>query len=319
MAKYQQFHTLNLIQQKNSRFKTSIHKEKRITVQYYFPKIEILPYSRRQTGLGQDVGLTRPEWNPSSTICSLQDFNQVTLPLWVSVALSINGNPGTYFTGFFWKPKVNIKRHDNLQSEWSDTYIHMSKFFLVLWWWEKCKLIQKHYWTLVASKQKLQADSERIDHIGKKTYYSVQLLSCIRIFATHGLQHARPPCSSPTPAVYSNSCPSSRWCHPAISSSAVPFSSCPQSFPASGYFQMSQFFASGGQSPGVSASGSVLPMNTLDWFHLGWTAWYPCSSRDSHESSPTPQFKSITSSVLSLFYSPTLTSIHDCWKNHSFD
>ena len=88
----------------------------------------------------------------------------------------------------------------------------------------------------------------------------------------HGLQHARPPCASPTPGVYSNSCPSSQWCHPIISSSGIPFSSCPQSFPASGSFQMSQLFPSG-QSIRVSASTSVLPMNTQDWSPLGWTGW----------------------------------------------
>ena len=88
----------------------------------------------------------------------------------------------------------------------------------------------------------------------------------------HQSQHARPPCPSPTPRVYTNSCPSSRWCHPAISSSVVPFSSCPQSLPASGSFQMSQLFTSGGQSIGVSASTSVLRMNTQDWSPLGWTA-----------------------------------------------
>ena len=89
----------------------------------------------------------------------------------------------------------------------------------------------------------------------------------------HGQQHTRLPCPSPTPGVYSNSCPSSQWCHPTISSSEVPFTSCPQSFPASGSFQMSQLFASGGQSIGVSASTSVLPMNIQDWFPLGWTCW----------------------------------------------
>ena len=81
----------------------------------------------------------------------------------------------------------------------------------------------------------------------------------------HESQHARPPCPLPTSGVYSNSCPSSRWCHPAISSSVIPFSSCPQSLPASGSFLMSQLFAWGGQSIGVSASASVLPMNTKDW------------------------------------------------------
>ena len=87
----------------------------------------------------------------------------------------------------------------------------------------------------------------------------------------HELQHAKPLCPSPPPGVYSNSCPSSRWCHPAISSSVVPFSSCPQSLPASESFPMSQLFAWGGQSIGVSALASVLPMNTQDWFPLEWT------------------------------------------------
>ena len=130
----------------------------------------------------------------------------------------------------------------------------------------------------------------------------------------HELQHARPPCPSPTPGVHPNACPSSRWCHPAISSSVIPFS-CPQSFPASESFQMSQLFASGGQSIGVSVSTSVLPMNTQDWSPLGWTGWSPCSPGDSQESSPTLQFKSINSSVLSFLYGPTLTSICDYWKN----
>ena len=89
----------------------------------------------------------------------------------------------------------------------------------------------------------------------------------------HGLQHARPPCPSPTPGVYSNSCPSRRWCHPAISSSVVSLSSCLQSFPPSVSFSMRRFFTSGGQSIGVSASASVLPMNIEDWFPLGWTGW----------------------------------------------
>ena len=96
---------------------------------------------------------------------------------------------------------------------------------------------------------------------------------------THGLQHARPPCPPPTPGVYSNSCPLSRWCHATISSSVIPFSSRLQSFPASGSFQMSQFFSSGGQSIGVSASASVLPMNIQKQFPLGWTAWISLQSR----------------------------------------
>ena len=89
----------------------------------------------------------------------------------------------------------------------------------------------------------------------------------------HGLQHARPPCPSPAPGVYWNSCPSSWWCHPTISSSVVPFSSCPQCFPASGSFPMSQLFSSGGRRTGVSASASVLLLKIQDWSPLGWTGW----------------------------------------------
>ena len=93
------------------------------------------------------------------------------------------------------------------------------------------------------------------------------------------LQHARLPCPSPTPRACSNSCPSSWWCHPTISSSVDPFSSCLQSFPASGSFQMSQFFTAGGQSIGASASASILPMNIQDWFPLGWTGWITLQSK----------------------------------------
>ena len=129
----------------------------------------------------------------------------------------------------------------------------------------------------------------------------------------HGLQHTRLPCPSPTPRACSNSCPSSLWCHLTISSSVVSFSSCLQSFPASGSFPMSQFFAWGGQSIGVSASASVLPMNIQDWFSLeNGLVGSPWSPRDSQESFPTPQFKSIN------FWCSALTSIHDYWKNHSF-
>ena len=132
-------------------------------------------------------------------------------------------------------------------------------------------------------------------------------------------QHARPPCPSPTPGIYSNSCPLSWWCHPAISSSIIPFSSCPQSLPAWGSFPTSQLFAWGGQSIGVSASTSVLRKNIQDRLPLEWTSWISCCPRDSQESSQTLHFKSINSPVLSFLYSPTLTSIHEYWKKHSFD
>ena len=134
----------------------------------------------------------------------------------------------------------------------------------------------------------------------------------------HELQHARPPCPSSTAGVHSDSRPSSWWCHPAISSSAVPFSSCPQSLPASESFPMSQLFTWGGQSTGVSASESFLPKNTQDW-SSEWTGWISLKSKGLSESSPTPQFKTINSSVLSFLHSSTLTSIHDHWKNHSLD
>ena len=97
-------------------------------------------------------------------------------------------------------------------------------------------------------------------------------------FQPHGLQHARPSWP-PTPGVYSNSCPLNQWCHPTISSSVIPFSSCLQSFPASGSFPMSQFFPSGGQSIGASASASILPMNIQDWFPLRWTPWISLLSK----------------------------------------
>ena len=115
--------------------------------------------------------------------------------------------------------------------------------------------------------------------------------NCLR---PHGLQHTRLPCTLPTAGAYSDSCLLSWWCHPTISSSVIPFSSCLQSFSASGAFPMSQLFALGGQSTGVSASASVFPMNIQNWFPLGYTG-SPCSPRDSQESSPTPQFKNISS------------------------
>ena len=102
----------------------------------------------------------------------------------------------------------------------------------------------------------------------KRVQFSSAAQSCPTLWP-HEPQHTRPPCRSPTPRVHPNSCPLSRWCHPTISPSVIPFSSCPQSFPASGSFQMSKLFASGGQSIGVSASTSVLPMNTQDWSPLG--------------------------------------------------
>ena len=150
---------------------------------------------------------------------------------------------------------------------------------------------------------------------------SVQFSSAAQSCPTlrpHESQHARPPC--PSPGVHSNSFPSSRWRHPAISSSVVPFSSCPQSLPASGSFPMSQLFTGGGQSTGASALASVLPMNTQDWSPLEWTGWISLQFQGTLKS--LLQQHSSKASILrrsAFFTVPTLTSIHNHWKNHSLD
>ena len=158
----------------------------------------------------------------------------------------------------------------------------------------------------------------------------------------HGQQHARLPCLSPTSGAYSNSYPSSWWCHPIISSSVVPFSSHLQSFPTRGSFPISQFFESGGQSIGPSAS--VLTMNIQDWFPFGWTGWISLQSKglsgvfsdttvqkphhkvQKNHTTKTTQFKnstsqleSINSSALKLLHGPALTSVHDHWENLILD
>ena len=133
----------------------------------------------------------------------------------------------------------------------------------------------------------------------------------------HESQYTRPLCPSPTPGIHSNLCPSSRWCHPAISSSVVPFSFRPQSLLVSGSFPMSQLFTWGGQSIGVSAS--ALPRNTQDWSPLQWTGWISLQSKGLSRVFSNTTVQSINSSALSFLHSPTLTSIHDHWKNHSLD
>ena len=150
------------------------------------------------------------------------------------------------------------------------------------------------FWTEGKGSSKREEREQRARHQGYRTFLqgdyhkekrlsfqfsSVQLLSCADSLWPHGLQHARLPYLSLTPGAYSNSRPLSWGCHPTISSIVVPFSSCLQSFPASGFFPMSQFFASGGQSIGPSASASVLPMNIRDWFPLGLTGWISLQSK----------------------------------------
>ena len=141
-----------------------------------------------------------------------------------------------------------------------------------------------HWWKGVKDTQALTASESTVlknfNFLREKcSTYSVQSSRSVMSNSLwpHELHHTRPPCPSPTPGVYSNSCPLSRWCHPTIS--VIPFSSRLQSFPASGSFPMSQFFIPGGQSIGVSASTSVLPMNIQDWFPLGWTGWISLQSK----------------------------------------
>ena len=154
-------------------------------------------------------------------------------------------------------------------------------------------------------------------HIHVSVPFSSVAQSCPTL-QPHESQHARPSRPSPTPRVYSNLCPSSWWCHPAISSSVIPFSSCPQSFPAWGSFPKSHLFTSGGQCIGVSASASVLPMNTQDWYPLGWTGWISLQSNGLSRvfSNTAVQKHQFFGAQL---HSPTLTPIHDHWKNHSRD
>ena len=138
-------------------------------------------------------------------------------------------------------------------------------------------------------------------------------------FWHHGLKHARLPCLSLFPRVCSNSDPLSRWCHLIISSSVTPFSSYFQSFPASGSFPMSQFFALGGQSNGASASASVLRMNIQCWFFLGLIGLISLQSKGLTRVFPSTIFQKHQFFITQLLYSPTLTSVNDHWKNHSFD
>ena len=136
--------------------------------------------------------------------------------------------------------------------------------------WER--KVKQFYWPscLIMIKDNVINFGKLFIKLFKSVQFSLVAQSCLTLWP-HGLQHTRLPCPSPTPEAYSNSYPSSRWCHLSISSSVVPFASCLQSFPASGSFPMSQFFASNVKSIGASASASVLPMNIQDWFSLGWT------------------------------------------------
>ena len=160
---------------------------------------------------------------------------------------------------------------------------------------------QCRYWTLELRAQ-MWSDPYFWCIIQSLVYYQFSHSVVSDSLRPHELQHARPPCPSPTARVYPNPCLLSRWCHPTISSFVVPLCSCPQSFPASGSFQVSQLFASGGQSFGVSASTSVLPMNSQDWSPLGWTGWISLHSKGLSRVFSKPQFKSINSLLLSFLF-----------------
>ena len=152
--------------------------------------------------------------------------------------------------------------------------------------------------------------------------WSVSQFSCSVVsdsLRPHESQHARPPCPSPTPGVHPDSHPSSQWGHPAISSYVVPFSSCPQSLPASESFPMSHLFAWGGQSTGVWALASLLPKKSQGWSPSEWTGWISLQSKGLSTVFSNTTVKSINSSALSLLHSPTLTFTHYYWKNHSLD
>ena len=148
--------------------------------------------------------------------------------------------------------------------------------------------------------------------------FVVQLLSQGWLCESHGLQYARLLCSSVSPGVCSDSCPLSQWCHPTISSSIIPFS-CLQSFQASRSSPVSQFFTSGGQVLQFQLQHQFFQWIFRIYFLSDWLVGSPCSPKDSWECSLTPHFKSINSLTLSFLYGPALTSMHDYWKNHSFD
>ena len=178
-----------------------------------------------------------------------------------------------------------------------DSFCHAKPFVIVTFTWPSFNYLAQFFFFFCLNSFPITSEVA--------LYESSVQFSCAVVsdsLRPRELQHPRPPCPSPTPRVYSNSCPLSQWCHPTISSSLVSFSSHFQSFPASGFFQMSQFFPSGGQSIGVSASASVLPINIQDWFPLGWTGWFSLQSNGLSRvfSSTTVQKHQFFSAQLSL-------------------
>ena len=177
--------------------------------------------------------------------------------------------------GAWWATVHGVTKSQRCLSDWICTHmLHVGPYIYInsraIWILRYCRMF------LGCHVQLVQALHSFVSTSGSVQFSRSVVSDSLR---PHESQHARPPCPSPAPRVYSNSCPLSQWCHPAISSSVIPFSSCPQSLPASGSFPMSQLFAWGGQSSGVSASTSVLPINTQDWSPLGWTGWISLQSK----------------------------------------
>ena len=210
-----------------------------------------------------------------------------------------------------WLKRLSMQSRDTLAFIFQSSASALCRAFLI--WESRASL---HRCTACRKLRILSFLSSQFTY--RHSQFSSVTQSCSTL-QPHESQHARPHCSSPTPGVHPNPCPLSQWCHPTISSSVSPFSSCPQSFPASGSFHMSQLFASGGQSIGVSGLTSVLPMNTQDWSPLGWTGWISLQSKGLSRVFFNTTVQNYQYSALSFLHSPTLTSIHDQWKNLSLD
>ena len=211
-------------------------------------------------------------------------------------------------------------------SSWPRNWTQVSYFagrFFTIWATREEPEKQCQIQTLIIRKKKINFCNDKYLNTQRKYFiFSSFLFSRSVVFDhvwPHEPQHPRLPCPTPTPGAYPHSCLLSQWCHPTISSFAIPFFSCPQYFPASESFQVSQLFTSDGQNTGISASTSVLPMNTQDWSPLAWTGWISLQSKELSRVFSNSTVQNVNSLALTFLYTPTLTSIQDYWKNHSPD
>ena len=236
-----------------------------------------------------EVNQKRRQWYEIPKIFHLKpcsddprSLHQIQTPPTDSPCLS---NPFNHWLLLLFQHNWRFSHRVNLQTLWYQVFPSLSKGFPGLCW-KKFVPNQKQLTQVVKNGPYLQTSRSEVKVAQwcpiLRPHGLYRISSVTQAHPTlrpHEPQHARPPCPSQTPGVYSNSYLSSRWCHPGISSSVIPFSSCSQSFPASGSFPMSQLFTSGGQSIEVAASASVLPMNTHDWSPLGWTGWISLQSK----------------------------------------